>query len=758
MKKLIFYISTFLFLLASCKFGLNIPTARAAQSNQSKKQNETVVSATEVEIDGANALANSFIAKTASNFDKARFEKAGFTVLDTIPLNGWNMTYWNIAVRGSVLDSMAQARRIAGVMYTEPNYVMEASPYTVNSTPDAVNQSREAFRPDPTDDFMGYGLVNTHAVEAYEQVGYGDNTAYIAIIDTGTNLTHQDFTGVLLYAKTSFDGDEPIPYMSRLREIPLTTQEFDGAGHGTHCSGTMCALKNGKDTSGVAWKNTKLITYQGLSKKGSGNTWTIYGALVDLANTVKILKKDPNSRSDAEKEMLPSYIAPETQITQKTVPVNMSLGGSRASEFQFFAINYALSNDVLPVVAMGNDGAYTNSFAAALPGVLAVAAIDGRDKHSEFSNSGSWTSISAPGVGIESTLNTRNEGTQNMSGTSMATPFVTGSIGYLLSFDEARSLTPYQIKTLLEKTADKIDPLDTSWIQIDGVDWSEKYGYGRINVLNAAKALKELDGLSVPAENMKYTESTVTVVATNKGLSTTEVPMPTPSVTLLRKRGTDSIPIAQIGAFEDNPLCFKGLPFGNYEIMARIGESVQKENFTIAAASSDQTVTLHFDLPLLWVSTVPNLAYNNGEDETDTAFEVYEADTEGHINLSTAKPIMTYDQDYLDSFFIPCERGKKYFVLVKGFVDEENTFRGGNYALRIGSEPLDLNGVNIADGSRSATENDSHEDDNSPEAAKEKGNAYNTTYACNLVATGFDADGKANTDPDWFYIEVPVAP
>lgn len=218
----------------------------------------------------------------------------------------------------------------------------------------------------------------------------------------------------------------PSPQVIRLpNSIGLN---WDKGAHGTHCSGTIAARGNNNiGIAGVAWKNTKLISYQslnaGLNGQFGGDTWSVYGALLDLTNIVTVLRDPVYLRTPAQNAVLPSYLrGKDFQITQKTVPVNMSLGGSYGSEFAFAVLTNAVKHNILPVIAMGNEGRYTAAYPAAFPGVLAVGATNGKDKKIHFSNSGAWISVSAPGDGIKSCGIYGDDSYETMSGTSMATP------------------------------------------------------------------------------------------------------------------------------------------------------------------------------------------------------------------------------------------------------------------------------------------------------------------------------------------------
>jgi thermitase len=117
-----------------------------------------------------------------------------------------------------------------------------------------------------------------------------------------------------------------------------------------------------------------------------------------------------------------------------------------------------------------------------LSNVISVAATDSNDKMASFSNYGVHkVDIAAPGVDVMST--TPKNKYQNLSGTSMATPFVSGAIAFLLAQD--KGLTPEEIEALIQSTGDQIAGLQVAC----GC---------RINVLNAFTAIKNETAFFVP--------------------------------------------------------------------------------------------------------------------------------------------------------------------------------------------------------------------------------------------------------------------
>ena len=294
-----------------------------------------------------------------------------------------------------------------------------------------------------------YSLYITKAYQAYKEFGFGDNEVIVGIMDTGINETHEDF----------FDTSNKSIIVRMDENDDLSD---DNRGHGTHCAGIIAGVGNNeKGIAGVAWKKTKLIPLK------MSDDWQIY------QNILKFVKYIKEKRE--KKELL-----------QKTIPFNMSFGAIKPTALSLEVISKALSEGVLPVVAMGNEGAHFTNYPVAYPGVIAVGSSNEKDKVSYFSDRGGHISIVAPGENIMS-LGVKNEAHYvSMHGTSMASPFVTGAIAYLMTFNP--NLTPYQIKTILENTADKIDGDE---------EFNTKRGYGRINVYEAAKLV---NSSNIPAD------------------------------------------------------------------------------------------------------------------------------------------------------------------------------------------------------------------------------------------------------------------
>jgi hypothetical protein len=474
------------------------------------------------------------IVKTATSFNEAAFTNLNSSVVSAIDLHD-GYRYFLIKTETEAAAFRTAIRKMDGVLYAQPDYHYDA-PATVeddNAIPPYRKPKTTMLKPfgtqegnlhdDPKGDLADWGLTVTGALEAFRRYDAHDavQQVLVAIIDSGVNSLHEDFydakihQSIIFYAKSSLHKGSSGVY-NPLMPIPLT-ENWDDVGHGTHCSGTIAAIgNNSKGICGVSHANTKLITYRGIGKEG-GSHYSIYACLGDLAEIITELRKEPALRDDTVFTGLPPQVKNSPKLTQKTIPVNLSLGGYAIHPFEVEMMNKALAAGVLPVIAMGNDGKTLAVYPAALQGVLAVGATTMDDTHAAFSNGGSWISVCAPGESIYSCGNGGSswsnptspavkESYRWLSGTSMATPFVTGTVTYLLSIRP--DLSGYQLKTILENTADKIDQ-DSPYGQYDSRGFSKWYGYGRVNVLKAAEAVQT--GTGIPAVGSVYSEKAVKI-------------------------------------------------------------------------------------------------------------------------------------------------------------------------------------------------------------------------------------------------------
>ncbi|MBN1519659.1 MAG: dentilisin complex serine proteinase subunit PrtP [Spirochaetales bacterium] len=685
------------------------------------------------------------IVKTDDGFDVSRFEALGAEVAGSFTLRNAPGTYWRLYKTTGVAQLISRLRYQRGVAYAEPELVSKrVLPVVENASARSLTSGDLAD--DPRAQSSEYSLAITQALDSYKAVadggnGYGTNEVYVGVIDTGINMAHEDFwydddenpttqdVSIVEYAKSAFikAADGTMTWVGDgVDHVTVPSGEnWDDQAHGTHVSGTIAARgDNGVGVAGVAWKNVKLISYKCFADadSGSGSDWSVYYGLADLADW-----KVANG------------------VTQATIPVNMSLGGSYAGSFELEMINYALTRGVLPIVAMGNDGMRMGQFPASYQGVVAVGATNGKDEKVHFSNTGHWISVSAPGYDIISTGNgsaywngdpwgnvVRQTEYQWMSGTSMATPFVTGMVGYLLSFDP--TLTPYQVKRVLELTAD----------DLGAAGFDEDFGYGRVNVLDAATMVRT--GTGLPADNSHYLNTKIVATVENisaaydSGIAEFQKRIVGATVSLYDSLG-QFIALGMTNG-TDGSVEFRGLTAGTYTLKVNYEGELQSQIVTLDG-TADQTAAFSYDKTILFVCTVPNLAYNAGEDATDTMLTLYEYNPAGGTEEEKYIYVTDVDQDYLDTLSAEVVSGKTYFVEIAPYNQ-----RGGNYAIQIGFSPITE--ANAVDGARLSSDNDSHEADGTYAEALDKGEFdLGTPFGANLVG------GSASTDVDIFMFTVP---
>jgi thermitase len=655
------------------------------------------------------ANAGYVIVKVASDFDAARFARIGATVSGHFSLN--SSEYYRLYKKNGSIKLVARLRRMAGVAYAQHELVSRLPAYEKSSDA-AIDKgaSRDAAAIAAVlDDPFTWGryghFETTKALDAYEAYGFGTNTVYVADIDTGINRTHEDFIDangdqIIEYAKSAFssaDGGTTFAFVGNSANFVVVpeNEDWDEEGHGTHTAGTIAALgNNGKGVAGVAWQKVKLISYKCFSdaaSSGSGSDWAVYGGLADLISWK------------------------QTHSVTQTIPVNMSLGSSFAGYFELDMINQALDENIMVVASMGNSGFNAPQYPAAYTGVLAVGATKADGSKVSFSTSGNFISVSAPGYNIYSTCNGASDAYIDMSGTSMAAPFVTGTVAYLLSFNPA--LKPDQIKAILESTA----------IDIGAEGWDEDTGYGLVNVKAAAQIL---NGGTIPDQGATYSTKTASVYVKNTNANyDSGIPGYKSAVTgqtVYLYDADDAYVCLGITNADTGVAEFKLLKPGTYTARTNYLGTKAEKTFTVDNAV-DTEVDLEFDIALLFIQTVPNLAKDPTEStEADTVIYLYDDADNALVN--------GYDSGTLDWIGVTgLTSGKTYKV---GILQYEGAT--GEYGLNIGF--TGITSVNTTNG-RGAGADDSFEDNDTLATAK-------------LVTVGTDY-GLFAGDADYFSFVMP---
>lgn len=111
--------------------------------------------------------------------------------------------------------------------------------------------------------------------------------------------------------------------------------------------------------------------------------------------------------------------------------INCSMGTYENNPLIEEAVLYAHERNVLIVAATGNSEQADACYPAAYPSVISVGAVDARGEHLDFSNYGTYLSVTAPGYGINAAWPGGRYA--KISGTSASAPIVTGAIAATMS-------------------------------------------------------------------------------------------------------------------------------------------------------------------------------------------------------------------------------------------------------------------------------------------------------------------------------------
>ena len=228
------------------------------------------------------------------------------------------------------------------------------------------------------------------------------------IIDTGIRATHTQFAGRVISGFTAINDG-------------LGTD--DGHGHGTHVSGTV-----GGSTYGVA-KNVTLVAVRVLDSSGNGTDSGVISGV--------------------------DFVTSDHQSGQPAV-ANMSLGGGISSALDT-AVTNSINDGVTYAIAAGNDNVDACSTSPArVASAITVGSTTTTDARSSFSNFGTCVDIFAPGSSITSAWRTSDTATNTISGTSMATPHVTGVAALFLETNPTASPATVTAAIINSSTPNKV--------------------------------------------------------------------------------------------------------------------------------------------------------------------------------------------------------------------------------------------------------------------------------------------------------------
>ena len=293
-------------------------------------------------------------------------------------------------------------------------------------------------------------------LEEAQQYSRGDASIIVAVLDTGVWLHHPEFAGQLIQGRDFVDIlDGAGAFFGDF--LDADDDPTDAVGHGTHVTGIVAGAGKAMPRGVVPRCRILPVRVLGALKQGDKK---VGAGLIDNIN-----------------------VAIKWAVDQGARVINMSLGVRHTGGGlpHQDVVDYARRKGVTIIAAAGNDGQQALYYPGALPHVIAVGAVDGTGVVAPFSTFGPQVSFVAPGTNIYSTY--LDDDYAYSTGTSHATPFVTGVAALLASYAKEKygaRLSDAQIKHVLKSSADRVD----------GAFKHPKAGFGRINALDAVKLLE----------------------------------------------------------------------------------------------------------------------------------------------------------------------------------------------------------------------------------------------------------------------------
>jgi subtilisin family serine protease len=333
----------------------------------------------------------------------------------------------------------------------------------------------DVARPAEGEKVVEWNVDKVHAQDAWAKGVTGEGVV-VGIVDTGANVSHEALKSH--YRGTQADGTFDDNY-NFYDPVNGKTVAYDDHSHGSHVAGTSVG-GTADHLTGMA-PGAKFISAKVFTSGGSGSTATILKGLSwMLAPT-----KSDGTGADPTK-------APDL--------VSNSWGNSQGASLSYIDAWKAFeAAGIIPVVAAGNSGPRAGTVGApgSYPQSITVGATDRNDKVASFSSRGPnkindkdgnpipKPDISAPGVDV---ISAGKSGDQyvKMSGTSMATPAVSGLVALLLS--KYPNLTAEQVREVLDKSA----------VDIDAPGYDLNTGWGRVDAAAAIAKADELFGTKPP--------------------------------------------------------------------------------------------------------------------------------------------------------------------------------------------------------------------------------------------------------------------
>src|SRR5918995_2572247 len=357
----------------------------------------------------------------------------GSTVVEQFP-GSTDVFLLGLPTGSGVTETVKQMVKDPRLLYAEPNFFAQSPEGGARHKAWGVSSVAPT-----SDEYAAQAL----GLEPAHSISQGKGTT-VAVLDTGAQLDHpaliDNFEDAGRYDFVEGDknpSDRPLG-----RDTDCDGAKDEMVGHGTHVAGIV-------DITAPA---ARIMPLRVLDTEGYGNVFTIAKAV---------------------------YFAQHNRANV----INLSLGSPSRSTLLQEVIKDATANGVLVAAAAGNSSSLVaeypaagNGVAASADGLVAVTSVNMYDQKSDFANYGTWVDIAAPGESIRSAFPVSKYA--YWSGTSMATPFVSGQAALIHAV--YGTLDPAGVEEKIRSSA-------RSLLTTDPV-YAAMLGAGRADVCNSLSA------------------------------------------------------------------------------------------------------------------------------------------------------------------------------------------------------------------------------------------------------------------------------
>ena len=348
-----------------------------------------------------------------------------------------------------------------------------------------------------------YNVTKVQAPEVWEQ-GYTGEGVVVAILDTGVNYNHNDLQGNM--------WEHPDYPNHGWNFIANNDNPADDFGHGTHVAGTVAGQGASGTQTGIA-PNAKIMALKVLNQEGAGSISNLLGGIqFAVTNGAHILNlslsiNGGGSQNDRiimrnsmnnvlEAGIIVSAAAgnvgdPWAQV-QFPIPNNIGLPGNCPPPWCH--PDQTLEGGTSAVVCVGSTDINDQIAISSSRGPVTWQLISGFNDYPYNPGMGLIRpDVCAPGVNIISLRHNSNKAYSEQSGTSMATPCVSGIMALMLSKNP--TLTPAEICEIIQTTT----------LKLGGDLKNNTYGAGRVNAFNAVNAV-----IRYPCDGINDLEAEIT--------------------------------------------------------------------------------------------------------------------------------------------------------------------------------------------------------------------------------------------------------